>query len=165
MRLASALAIAAVALAAVPATAPAAKKKPFRPVLTYEGESSPMLTLADKEAENLQLWKEELWRHVPGFYWHYPVSDLKPGAVSLLGHPEKKIGRRSAGQQGTHLLHAVTAVRPQPRFVQTRDHELRIPPRGREDKDGFRPGRGRREAAARLRRGHRSVLLHTWGPL
>ena len=66
---------------------------PFRPVLSHDGEQSGMMSLADKADDNLKMWKEELWKYAPGFYWYYPVKDLKPGATSLLVHPEKKAGR------------------------------------------------------------------------
>jgi hypothetical protein len=70
-----------------------ARLAPFRPVLTYDGEQSPVLALADSHEESLNLWKEGLWKNVPGFWWHYPVADLRPGATALLVHPEKKAGR------------------------------------------------------------------------
>jgi hypothetical protein len=76
-----------------PLTPAASKAQPFRPVLTYDGEQAGLLSLADTPEENQRLWKEELWKYVPGFYWHYPVSDLKPGALALVAHPEKKAGK------------------------------------------------------------------------
>jgi hypothetical protein len=66
----------------------------FKPALTYDGEQSGMLALADRQDENLRLWREELWKNNPGFFWHYPVSDLRPGATALLVHPEQKAGRK-----------------------------------------------------------------------
>src|SRR5262245_17605643 len=71
-----------------------ARLTPFRPVLTYDGEQSGMLALSDVQDENLKLWKEGLWKNVPGFYWHYPALDLRPGATSLVVHPDKKTGRK-----------------------------------------------------------------------
>jgi hypothetical protein len=68
--------------------------QPFRPVLTYDGEGSGMLALADTQEENLRLWKEELWRYAQGFYWYCPVGDLRPGATALVVHPERKVGRK-----------------------------------------------------------------------
>lgn len=70
------------------------KATPFRPVLTFDGENSPLLTLDDKPEINRELWTKEMWKNVPGFFWHYPVVDLRPGATALLVHPEKKVGKR-----------------------------------------------------------------------
>ncbi len=70
------------------------KATPFRPVLTFDGESSSLLALDDKPEVSRELWGKELWKNVPGFYWHYPVVDLRPGATALLVHPEKKVGKR-----------------------------------------------------------------------
>src|SRR5262249_43168890 len=72
---------------------PAARTHPFRPLLTYDGERSGLLALADDPAENLRLWKDELWQNGVGFHWHYPVTGLKPGASALLVHPQKRVGR------------------------------------------------------------------------
>ncbi|MBY0230272.1 MAG: hypothetical protein K2W96_13395, partial [Gemmataceae bacterium] len=66
----------------------------YRPQLTYDGEHSPLLSLSDKPEDNLKLWKEELWKDVPGFFWYYPVTDLRPGAVPLLVHPDRKAGKQ-----------------------------------------------------------------------
>lgn len=71
-----------------------AKATPYRPVLTYEGENSPALTLDDKPEVSRELWTRDLWENVPGFYWYYPVTDLRPGATVLLAHPERKVGKR-----------------------------------------------------------------------
>jgi hypothetical protein len=70
-----------------------ARAVPFKPVLTYDGEQSVLTSLADDLDENRRLWKEDLWKHMPGFWWHYPVLDLRPGATALVVHPEKKAGR------------------------------------------------------------------------
>lgn len=69
---------------------PSIRTQPFKPVLTYDGEQSDMLALADKQEDNLRLWKEDLWKDAQGFYWHYPVSDLRPAARALLVHPQEK---------------------------------------------------------------------------
>lgn len=66
---------------------------PFKPVLSYDGEQSGMLSLADAQEESLKLWKDDIWRNVPGFWWHYPVADLRPGATALVVHPSQKSGR------------------------------------------------------------------------
>lgn len=58
---------------------------PYRPVLTAEGERTPMLSFADDLKENRRIWSG-----LPPFYWHYPVKRLRPGAVALLVHPHKK---------------------------------------------------------------------------
>lgn len=68
-----------------------ARTIPFKPVLTYDGEQHAMLALADSQEENVKLWKEDLWKHSAGFWWHYPVENLRPGATALLVHPDKKV--------------------------------------------------------------------------
>lgn len=71
---------------------PQMRTQPFKPVLTYDGEQSPLLRLAEPAEENLRLWREELYRDRESqFYWHYPVSGLKAGATALLVHPEEKV--------------------------------------------------------------------------
>ncbi|MFQ3592517.1 MAG: hypothetical protein SNJ82_04915 [Gemmataceae bacterium] len=70
------------------------KATPFRPELTYDGENSPALTLDDNPEVSKELWTKELWVNVPGFYWYYPLVDVRPGATVLLAHPEKKVGKR-----------------------------------------------------------------------
>jgi hypothetical protein len=74
---------------------PEARTQPFRPQLTYDGEQSGMLALADNQEENLRLWKEDLWKDGRGFYWTYPVTGLRPAATALLVHPEQKTGPRA----------------------------------------------------------------------
>jgi hypothetical protein len=73
--------------------ADALKAQPYKPKLTYDGEQSLLLALHDKTEDNLKLWKEDLWKYVPGFFWYYPVGELRSGAVALLVHPEKKVGK------------------------------------------------------------------------
>jgi len=63
----------------------ALRTEPFTPVLTRAGERSELLSLADTPEESLKAWKE-----LPGFFWHYPVTKLRPGAVALLVHPKLK---------------------------------------------------------------------------
>ncbi len=63
-----------------------ARPKVFYPVLTPFGVRSGLMSLGDTEAEN-----QEIWRGLPGWYWHYPVTKLRPGAVSLLDHPSEKL--------------------------------------------------------------------------
>jgi hypothetical protein len=58
----------------------------FSPRLTPEGERSDLLALADTPEENLKVWQQ-----LPGQFWHYPVTKLKPGAVSLLAHPKLEV--------------------------------------------------------------------------
>jgi hypothetical protein len=70
------------------------RTRAFRPVLTYDGEQSAALALADGQEENLRLWREELWQEGRGFYWHYPAAGLRPGATALLVHPDKMVGSK-----------------------------------------------------------------------
>jgi uncharacterized membrane protein len=64
-----------------------ARPQPFVPVLTRVGRRSDLMALADTDEENSAAWKG-----LPGFYWHYPVVKLRPGAVALLTHPSAKAG-------------------------------------------------------------------------
>jgi hypothetical protein len=66
---------------------PAAEERTtaYRPELTTAGRRSPLTSLADTPEENERLWNEEL----PGFYWRYPVTKLRPGATALLTVPKK----------------------------------------------------------------------------
>jgi hypothetical protein len=73
---------------------PDSRTQPFRPLLTYDGEQSGMLALADSQEDNLRLWKEDLWKDGRGFYWFYPVNGLRPAATALLVHPELKTGQK-----------------------------------------------------------------------
>jgi hypothetical protein len=70
-----------------------ARTQAFRPLLTYDGEQSGMLALADSQEDNLRLWKEDLWKDGRGFHWFYPVNGLRPGATALLVHPELRTGQ------------------------------------------------------------------------
>lgn len=79
----------------------AARPQPFRPLVTPEAEHSEwaaMLALADTTEENARMWREELWKEIRGFYWHYPVTRLRPGARPLLVHPELRITDRRGDQ-------------------------------------------------------------------
>jgi uncharacterized membrane protein len=66
------------------------RAEPYKPRLTELGKRSIMFTLADTAEENQQAWSQ-----LPGWYWNYPITKLRPGAVSLLEHPEKKIEDRN----------------------------------------------------------------------
>jgi len=66
---------------------PDARPQSYQPVLTSAGERSDMLALADTPEDNLKTWK-----NLPGWYWHYPVTKLRPGATGLVVHPTAKIG-------------------------------------------------------------------------
>ncbi len=57
----------------------------FQPALTLVGERHELLSLADTREDNLRTWRD-----LPGLYWHYPVSKLRPGAYALLVHPTEK---------------------------------------------------------------------------
>jgi hypothetical protein len=64
---------------------PDARTQPFQPMLTRQGERSPVTTMAERAEDNVKLWSE-----LPGWYWHYPVTKLRPAAVALLAHPREK---------------------------------------------------------------------------
>jgi hypothetical protein len=59
----------------------------FRPQLTVAGLRTDWLALSDLPDENRKVWKE-----LPGLFWYYPVTKLRPGAVPLLNHPTAKMG-------------------------------------------------------------------------
>ncbi|MDA1017394.1 MAG: hypothetical protein O3A00_23425, partial [Planctomycetota bacterium] len=77
----------------IPVECPPAKYPPlhetrpvaFLPMLTEAGRKSEMLAFAEEEAASFNVWEE-----FPGWYWHHPVTKLRPGAVSLLAHPTEK---------------------------------------------------------------------------
>lgn len=58
----------------------------YKPLRSEFGKRSMVLSLADDPAEN-----ERAWEQFPGFFWNYPVTKLRPAAVSLLDHPREKI--------------------------------------------------------------------------
>jgi hypothetical protein len=70
------------------------RMQPFKPLLTYDGEQSGTIALADSQEDNLQLWKEDLWKDGRGFYWCYPIGGLRPAATALLVHPELRTGQK-----------------------------------------------------------------------
>lgn len=57
--------------------------------LTFSGQNSLMLRLAEKETENIDIWK-----HLPGVYWTFRVSRPKPAADVLLADPSKEMMNR-----------------------------------------------------------------------
>jgi uncharacterized membrane protein len=58
----------------------------FKAVLSDQGKRSSMMSMADEPAESGKVWAE-----FPGFYWYYPVTKLRPAAVSLMDHPKDKM--------------------------------------------------------------------------
>ncbi|MBX7103069.1 MAG: hypothetical protein K1X57_03260 [Gemmataceae bacterium] len=66
------------------------------PELTAAGRRSQMTNLAASPEEN-----EQLWRELPGFYWHYPVTRLRPGATALA-----TIGRRAGDDTAEPVMAA-----------------------------------------------------------
>jgi uncharacterized membrane protein len=61
----------------------------FIPALTTAGESADMLSLAETPAESVKTWAK-----LPGLYWYYPVTKLRPAATALLVHPTVKMGEQ-----------------------------------------------------------------------
>ncbi|MBI3410458.1 MAG: hypothetical protein HY040_19135 [Planctomycetes bacterium] len=59
----------------------------YPPTLSELGQRTEMLALAETPEENLKIW-----RALPGFHWQYPVTKLRPGAVSLIDNPRAKMG-------------------------------------------------------------------------
>jgi hypothetical protein len=66
-----------------------ARTQPFSPVLTEVGRRSDLLALVDNKEEN-----QQIWRDLPGFFWHYPLTKLRAGAISLLDHPTARMEDR-----------------------------------------------------------------------
>jgi hypothetical protein len=73
------------------------RPQPFQPILTGAGERSDMMSLADTPEENTKTWKG-----LPGWYWHFPITKLRPGATSLVVHPTAKIGEQPMPLVATH---------------------------------------------------------------
>jgi hypothetical protein len=69
-----------------PKSEPEARPQAFTPILTLAGKHSEMLALAETQDESLKIWEK-----LPGFYWHYPVTRLRPGATALLVHPKLQV--------------------------------------------------------------------------
>jgi hypothetical protein len=65
------------------------RPQPFVPVLTTAGASADMLSLADTPEDSVKVWEK-----LPGLYWHYPVTKLRPAATALLVHPRAKMGEK-----------------------------------------------------------------------
>lgn len=53
--------------------------------LTSEGRASLLMMLGESEEEN-----PEIWRRLPGFYWHAPVLRAKAGTEVLAVHPNRR---------------------------------------------------------------------------
>lgn len=58
----------------------------YKPTLSDLGRRSPILSLTDDPTDQQSTWAE-----LPGFFWHYPVTKLRPAAVSLMDHPTERI--------------------------------------------------------------------------
>ena len=58
----------------------------FKPKVSLLGQFETLMSLAQSRKEN-----EEIWKKLPGWFWHYPIKKLKPAAVSLLDHPKEEI--------------------------------------------------------------------------
>lgn len=54
-------------------------------LLTPDGRGSLLTLLGNSEAENA-----EIWRYLPGFYWHAPVERAKAGSLVLATHSTKR---------------------------------------------------------------------------
>jgi uncharacterized membrane protein len=64
----------------------ARRSSDYKPVLSDFGKRSAIFSMADDPIEHQQAWDE-----FPGFFWNYPVTKLRPAAISLLDHPREKI--------------------------------------------------------------------------
>lgn len=59
----------------------------YPPTLTDVGQRTEMLSLADTPEESLKVWQG-----LPGFFWNYPLTKLRPAATSLVVNPRAKMG-------------------------------------------------------------------------
>ncbi len=59
----------------------------FQPQVTSAGLRTDWMMLADQPEDNFKQWKD-----LPGMFWYYPVTKLRPGAMPLLVHPTVKMG-------------------------------------------------------------------------
>ncbi|MBM4001857.1 MAG: VWA domain-containing protein [Planctomycetes bacterium] len=64
----------------------------FQTQPSLEGQSSPLIQLADSPAES-----GEQWRSLPPLFWMLEVNELKPGVKVLLEHPQR------TGRGGTRM--------------------------------------------------------------
>jgi len=65
-------------------------REAFRPALTAEGRSHPIIQIGSSMSESLQIW-----RRLPGGYWYFRSPRAKPGSLVLAVHPtERADGRR-----------------------------------------------------------------------
>lgn len=58
----------------------------FKPALSDLGKRSSILSMSEDPMD-----QQTIWDDLPGFFWHYPVTKLRPAAVSLMDHPREKI--------------------------------------------------------------------------
>src|SRR5262245_7727616 len=58
----------------------------YHPSLSDLGRRSPILSMSDDPTD-----QQTIWQDLPGFFWHYPVTKLRPAAVSLMDHPRERI--------------------------------------------------------------------------
>jgi len=64
----------------------AQKQVLYQPKLSDMGQREPMMMLGDNKLEN-----QKTWAKLPGWFWYYPIKELKPLAFSLLDHPKDEI--------------------------------------------------------------------------
>lgn len=69
----------------------------YPPTLTEVGQRTEMLSLADSPEESLKVWQG-----LPGFFWNYPVTKLRPAATSLVVNPRAKMGEQPLPIVATH---------------------------------------------------------------
>ncbi len=74
--------------------------EPFRPRLTRDGRTHPVMRLEQDEQRNLALWEATRGEGnaLPGFYWFYKAPKAKPAARVLAFHPDEQ------NQYGNHPI-------------------------------------------------------------
>lgn len=70
-------------------TATENRTQEYPPELTEAGKRSGMLFLAETPEENAKVWQS-----LPGFYWQYPITKLRPGATPLIVNPRAKLAKQ-----------------------------------------------------------------------
>ncbi len=71
--------------------------------ITPEGKTDPIFRFAPRAEDN-----ETILAHLPGMYWHFPVTRAKPGATVLARHADP----RMRNENGGHVLLATQLVGP-----------------------------------------------------
>ncbi|HEX8325090.1 MAG TPA: hypothetical protein VF595_14390, partial [Tepidisphaeraceae bacterium] len=78
-------------------------REPWKLQITPEGQADPIFQFGQRPEEN-----EAILTHLPGMFWHYPVTRAKSGATVLARHGDV----RMRNENGQHVLMATQLVGP-----------------------------------------------------